>query len=445
MTLNRSYEDQLQEQIEQYRDTENMHDLPAAFHLWSSNYVQPGLTKVFGVNDINKFYVEAFVVAAKHNPGAPVFLSLGCGDGAVEIGIARSLLERGITRFRFACYDLSDILLSRFRAAIPSELAGQFDLIAGDLNEQSFHTRFDAIMANHSLHHMVDLEGIFRTAFDNLADQGVFVTGDMIGRNGHMRWPETRLFVDYFWPFMSERQRNNILLHRAEPQFIDHDCSTEGFEGIRSQDVLPLILAQGFKPWKFLGFGGMIDVFLDRCFGPNFDVSNGDDAFLIRRIGLLNEILLDAGLIKPTMMLAYFVKQPTDEVYYRNRSALSAIRQTSSDPLWLAGAVEDFARNPTDPRFVFKSRPPAPVRVEFPPDSGTSELDEARANAAYAHATLREMVTALRHAQHEAAAAEARVMHQALRVQELENSSSWQLTAPLRVLARTLRYRRVPS
>src|SRR6478672_2396796 len=114
-----SYEHQLQQQIDQYRDTENMHDLPAVYHIWSSDYILPGLTKVFGVSDVNLFYVEAFVAAAKYNPGVPVFLSLGCGDGAVEIGIARTLLERGIKQFRFVCHDLSEILLSRFRATLP--------------------------------------------------------------------------------------------------------------------------------------------------------------------------------------------------------------------------------------------------------------------------------------------------------------------------------------
>ncbi len=440
--MTKSYEDQLQEQIDQYRDTENMHDLPAAFHLWSSAYVLPGLSKVFGVTDFNHFYAEAFITAAKPNPNTPVFLSLGCGDGAMEIGIARTLLERGAKQFRFVCCDLSDILLSRFRAALPPELTGHFELQAGDLNAKAFDTRFDAIMANHSLHHMIDLEGIFHAAFDNLTDDGIFVTSDMIGRNGHMRWPEARLFVDFFWPFMSERQRSNVLLHRVDLQFTDHDCSTEGFEGIRSQDVLPAILAQGFHPWKFLGFGGMIDVFIDRCFGPNFDTENEDDAFLLRRMAFLNDVLLDAGLIKPTQMLGYFVKRPTEAVYFRSRTAQSAVRQASSNPVWLAGALEDFTRSPTDAHFFYKSRS-LPMRgPERLGGNAGPDLDKARADAVSARAALDEMVAALRHSQHEATAAQARVAQQAVRIQGLETSTSWQVTAPLRMMARKLRHQR---
>jgi hypothetical protein len=69
----------------------------------------------------------------------------------------------------------------------------------------------------------------------------------------------------------------------------------------------------------------VIDVFVDRCFSHNFDPSNADDAFLVRRIALLNEVLLDAGLVRPMMMLAYLVKYSVAEVHYRNRSALNNV------------------------------------------------------------------------------------------------------------------------
>ena len=70
----------------------------------------------------------------------------------------------------------------------------------------------------------------------------------------------------------------------------------------------------------------MIDVFADRCFSHNFDPSNADDAFLVRRIAFLNEVLLGAGLVwPPSMMLAYLVKYSVAEVHYRKRSALTNV------------------------------------------------------------------------------------------------------------------------
>jgi SAM-dependent methyltransferase len=422
----RSYDDQVREQIEQYRDTEDMQALPASFHLWSPEFILPGMERVFGVGDINLFYVSAFIAAARHNPEVPAFASMGCGDGVVEIGIAGTLRQRGIKRFRFVCYDLSEILLDRFRAAIPPDLVESFELVAGDLNNKIIDTKFDAIMANHSLHHMVDLEGIFNSIHENLTEHGIFVTNDMIGRNGHMRWPETRLFVEYFWPFLSMRQRHNVLLRRVEHGFIDHDCSDVGFEGIRSQDVLPLILARGFHAWKFMGFGGMIDVFVDRCFGPNFDTTDPDDRFLLHHMSVLNDILLDSGLTKPTIMLAWFVKYPVEEICYRDRSAGASIRNSAEAPAWLPHALSDFRRLPADPGYVFKSHEKL---LDFPGARSSPEAD----------AELHELTAALRDARNDAAIAQTLAAEQERRIRNLELSTSWRLTAPLRGLARMIR------
>jgi hypothetical protein len=164
-----------------------------------------------------------------------------------------------------------------------------------------------------------------------------------------------------------------------------------------------------------------------------------DDAFLARCMGFLNEILSDAGLVKPTMMLAYFVKHPVEEVYYRNRSAQAAVRDPTSNPAWLADALNDFARIPADPDFVFKSRGSPPVRVELPAGIDAPMSAKVDADAAAAHATLGEMIAALRQAQTETTAAQATITYQAHRIQEMENSRSWQLTAPLRMLARMIR------
>ena len=45
------------------------------------------------------------------------------------------------------------------------------------------------------------------------------------------------------------------------------------FEGIRAQDILPL-LVERFTFDEFIGFGNVIDPFVDRSFGPNFDIAS---------------------------------------------------------------------------------------------------------------------------------------------------------------------------
>ena len=58
---------------------------------------------------------------------------------------------------------------------------------------------YDAVIANQSLHHVSNLEGLFAAIKDALSPQGRFITSDMIGRNGHMRWPEALDIIHDFW------------------------------------------------------------------------------------------------------------------------------------------------------------------------------------------------------------------------------------------------------
>ncbi len=78
----------------------------------------------------------------------------------------------------------------------------------------------------------------------------MFVTNDMIGRNGHQRWPEALEIVNQYWHELPEAYRYNKLLSRYEPEYMNWDCSTEGFEGIRAQDILPdSVLSSGVNSW----------------------------------------------------------------------------------------------------------------------------------------------------------------------------------------------------
>ena len=98
----------------------------------------------------------------------------------------------------------------------------------------------------------------------------VGMTDDMIGRNGHMRWPEALVILDGLWKELPNSYKYNHQLKRLEVQFDNWDCSKEAFEGIRSQDILPLLIKK-FQFDLFLGFANVVDVFVDRSFGHQTD------------------------------------------------------------------------------------------------------------------------------------------------------------------------------
>lgn len=329
-----SYASRIQAQIAQYAETVDMHELPAIFHVWSHNYIGPGLKHVFGTSSIDEAYALAYIEARHGKTDSGRILSIGSGDGGVELRVAKTLLGRGISDFTFVCAELSPILLNHFRAAVAREgMDAYFDAVQADLNQIAVPGTFDVIMANHALHHIEGLEALFAYCHERLRDGGILATCDMIGRNGHLRWPEAAAVVQAVWQVLRPEQRYHAQLKRYSDPFRDHDCSKEGFEGIRAQDILSLLL-RTFHPYKFFGTGGIVDLLVDRGYGHGYNADDDNDVSFIRFMADLNEILLDSGVVKPTWTMAYFTKDDRGEIFYRDRRAVAAVRDRDGDPAW---------------------------------------------------------------------------------------------------------------
>jgi hypothetical protein len=149
----------------------------------------------------------------------------------------------------------------------------------------------------------VQLEHLFSSIRHGLKPEGTFLISDMIGRNGHMRWPEALELVQEFWQELPVSYRFNRLMKRLEVEYVNHDCSTDGFEGIRAQDILPLLTGQ-FSFEFFFPYGNIIFPFVDRAFGHNFDPAREWDRSFIDRVHESDEAHIVAGEITPTSMLA---------------------------------------------------------------------------------------------------------------------------------------------
>lgn len=332
-----AYDARVQSQITQYVD-QPVHDLPEIFHNWSYHFIRPGMIDVFGVDSINDIYKEAISQATSGFEHFARVLSVGCGDGDIEIQLAESLLQAGHRQFLIEGVDISPIMIDRFNHKIRArDLSNFMRAEVRDFNISRNGQEYDVVMANHSLHHILELEKAFDFIYSSLTANGIFATCDMIGRNGHMRWPETEAIVQVLWPLLSDRQTFHHQLLRSDRQgFVDHDCSNEGFEGIRAQDILYLILNR-FKPYRFFAFGGFIEVLVDRGYGPGFDADNAWDREFIMAMARLNDMMLDSCMIKPTSMMAYFTKADMGTKWYREREPRRCVRMPYEDPMWASG------------------------------------------------------------------------------------------------------------
>ncbi len=302
------YEKKLTEEINRYKDVADIHQLPDIFHYWSNKYLAP-MIRSYGFYSINEIYVHYMQEACQRLYGKTMrFVSIGAGNCELEVDLAMRLSSSGVKNFVFECLDINPDMLQRGQQlATEKKVENCMEFLAVDLNYWNVQTPYDVIIAAQCLHHFVELETIFDKIYQYLAPTGYFITHDMIGRNGHMRWPETLELVNQFWAELPDRYKFNHQLQRHEPQFMDWDCSVEGFEGIRAQDILPL-LNQKFHFEFFLYWGGVIDIFVDRSFGHNFDAKSQHDRNFIDKVQRVNFEKILSGVVKPTQMIAAMSK-----------------------------------------------------------------------------------------------------------------------------------------
>src|SRR6187399_838990 len=94
----------MENQLDQFREVANPHDLPEIFHYWSNRYVRPRLNSVCEADNIPEFFANAFFAAAKAcSMDSPRFISIGTGDCSVELAVARRLTEMGLSNFLVEC------------------------------------------------------------------------------------------------------------------------------------------------------------------------------------------------------------------------------------------------------------------------------------------------------------------------------------------------------
>jgi SAM-dependent methyltransferase len=305
-----AYREKLTREQENFANYIDVHDLPPIFHYWSNKYLLPAL-QPFGFTGPDSFYcLYLETQLAKAGERIARFASVGAGNCDTEVRLAGILRERGHRNFSIECLDINETMLAR-GAALAADAGVSEHIIAKpiDFNFWEPVGEYDAVIANQSLHHVERLEPLFATIKRAIGANGVFITSDMIGRNGHMRWPEALEHVHYFWRELPETHRYNHQLKRYEELYENWDCSTEGFEGVRAQDVLAL-LVEDFHFEAFFAYANIIDPFIDRGFGHNFDVNKESDRSFIDRVHATDVAQMLAGKIKPTQMLAAMRASP---------------------------------------------------------------------------------------------------------------------------------------
>jgi 2-polyprenyl-3-methyl-5-hydroxy-6-metoxy-1,4-benzoquinol methylase len=311
------YEARIRAQIAQYANPDGLLKLGPIYHYWIGKHIRPRMCTVFGVADVLLFFAGEAAEAFDQPDAGRRIVSLGAGDCEHEIALIKKLLEMGETDFVLEALELSPVRSERARELAAKEGVDRYLTITeADLNTWVPKQKYSIVIAKDTLHHVLELEHLFDSIHEALEDEGTFLTSDMIGRNGHMRWPEALELIQSMWRFIPDHYKTNHQLKRVEQEYQNWDCSKVGFEGIRAQDILPLLVKK-FSFRSFLGFGNLPDLFIERGFGHNLSVEDSHDTGFIDFLEDLNTLLIDLGYLKPTMIRAAMM---------RSRSNASPVR-----------------------------------------------------------------------------------------------------------------------
>ncbi|MFA7290300.1 MAG: methyltransferase domain-containing protein [Melioribacteraceae bacterium] len=275
------YKDKIDQELNIYRNQLRVHELPNAHHIYTGKFLQNAVEELTGLRNFNSWCASEIDKLASKLGRRIYGISIGCGNGDTELEIMKQIKNKDLVHF--TGLDINQTMVERGNKSLKESNIFNMEYKVGDFNYPKFEKKYDFFFANHSLHHVTELENLFSAIAENSNEDMIFLINDMIGRNGHVLWDGTKEAVQMIWNNLDEKYRYNAYSKEYDQEVMDHDCSSEGFEGIRAEDIVPL-LNNYFDFDTYLPFSFIISRFIDRAYGHNYNVENSKDIEVINKI-----------------------------------------------------------------------------------------------------------------------------------------------------------------
>jgi SAM-dependent methyltransferase len=276
--------------------------LPPIFHYWSARFLAPAAQRL-GIGSPEAFFQKHIAQIASSKSDPVRVLSVGTGACSMEMALAEQLKASGLAA-HVTCIDFNPSLMNQAAAsARERHLDALMTFVARDCNLPFQLPPHDAIIVNQFFHHVTELEIFCRSLRDSLGTHGVLLTSDIIGRNGHMLWPDVETELQKLWATLPPEKRHDRHFGTADTNYRPIDHAAYSNEGVRAQDVVASLLAE-FDFELFFSFGGAIAPFVERRVGFNFDPQLTDDQAFIDRVQAVDSDALEAGRYPAANMIA---------------------------------------------------------------------------------------------------------------------------------------------
>jgi len=317
------YKTKISQELESFDYNINIHNLPESHHIFTSTLVGPSLEELTGKNNFEIWWVDEINKLIKSLNRPVKIISLACGNGDLEIELLKQIEQKD--RFVFVGTDINPNVLKRGEDLAAKSGLENIYFQEQDLNNFKLNEKFDVVIANHSLHHIVKLEDLFEEIIKNSTENMIFLINDMFGRNGHVMWDNTLQVVNAIWKKLKQKYKLNAYNKCYDEKPLNNDCSKCGFEGVRAEDILPLLIKY-FDFEIFLPFSTFINRFVARVYGHNFNVDDPYDVELVKNILSLDVKLLDRKKLSPVQALVKVKNKGTvKEMKYRFQTPADVI------------------------------------------------------------------------------------------------------------------------
>ncbi|MEM8964271.1 MAG: class I SAM-dependent methyltransferase, partial [Acidobacteriota bacterium] len=170
------------------------------------------------------------VDSLRRNLGRPIrILSLGSGYCGPELALARALS----VPYEVRCTDINPDLFTQAREQAEAD-GLSLDFAEADLNFMTIEPgHWDLIFAHASIHHVINLEQLFDQIRGGLSTHGIFHLVEVVGQNRKLIWDENERYANRLLDLLPAELTGDQRL--AVPEEVD------GMEGVRQEDILPLL------------------------------------------------------------------------------------------------------------------------------------------------------------------------------------------------------------
>lgn len=165
-------------------------------------------------------------------------LSVCCGDGAHELGIANTCRVRFIRGFDISEGAIAQANASFEKAGIPN---GSYIFEVADAGDLQLEDRFDLILSTGALHHVANLEGLLSKLAGMLGPDGYFVVLEYVGPN-RFQWTDPQIGVinGILRQLDLRYLKENSRIELGRPSMAEF-MAIDPSEAVRSEDIMGLL------------------------------------------------------------------------------------------------------------------------------------------------------------------------------------------------------------